>query len=130
MSTPVHRVAVAVVHREGRWLVARRRASVHLGGMWEFPGGKCDGAEHASETALRELREECGVVGVAERVLEMVVCAYEDRVVQITPVICRWLAGEAEPLGSEECRWVTLEELQLLAMPAKNAEIIRRVCDE
>jgi A/G-specific adenine glycosylase len=58
-------------------------------------------------------------------VLESITCAYEDRIVHITPVVCRWLSGEPRPLGSDECRWVTAKELEQLDMPAVNAGIVR-----
>ena len=38
-------VTAAVIERDGRFLVTRRQAGVHLEGYWEFPGGKCDPGE-------------------------------------------------------------------------------------
>ncbi|MCZ6745590.1 MAG: NUDIX domain-containing protein, partial [Acidobacteria bacterium] len=37
------RVAVALVMRSGRVLLARRAPGSHLEGFWEFPGGKIEG---------------------------------------------------------------------------------------
>ena len=51
-------VTAAVIYKEGRVLVARRKAGGDLAGKWEFPGGKLEPGE-TPETALRrELREE------------------------------------------------------------------------
>lgn len=124
MPKPVHRVALAIVHRGGRWLVARRHADAHLGGLWEFPGGKLHDGESAEECALRELEEECGVRATIERVLPAVACEYDDRIVHLIPVVCRWSAGEARPIASEICRWVEGDDLERLDMPAVNAGII------
>jgi len=120
-------VAIALVHRDERWLVARRPRHAHLGDLWEFPGGKCESGEDPAHAALRELREECGVQATAEQTLEPVVQEYPDRLVRITPVICCWQAGEPEPLGAQTPRWVTLGEMRELQMPAANAEVIRRL---
>jgi 8-oxo-dGTP diphosphatase len=125
VSKPVFEVALALVHRAGRWLVARRYADAHLGGMWEFPGGKCRSDESPSAAAVRELHEECGVRAAAEICLERLAYDYGDRLVNITPVICRWEAGEAHSIASEECRWVSREELGWLEMPPINADILR-----
>ncbi len=125
MDKPLQRVSLAIVHRDGRWLVARRRQAAHLGGLWEFPGGKLQPRETARAAALRELHEECGVHATAERTLDLQRCEYEDRVVELTPVVCQWVAGEAVPLGNEECRWVSPAELERLDMPAINSTIRR-----
>ena len=127
VSKPVLRVAVALVHRGGSWLVARRHDDAHLGGLWEFPGGKRLTDESAESAALRELIEECGVDAQAERVLDSVIHEDEQRHVTITPVICQWQAGAARPIASLECRWVTLAEMRRLEMPPANGEIIRQL---
>ena len=58
---PVIEVAAALVFRDGKLLITQRNADAHLGGLWEFPGGKRE-AEETFETCLtRELREELGI---------------------------------------------------------------------
>jgi mutator protein MutT len=127
VSKPVFDVALALVHRDGRWLVTKRYPHAHLGGLWEFPGGKCGPDETPMHTALRELREECRVQAVVQHSLDRLTHDYGDRVVNITPVICRWESGEAQPVASQECRWVSREELARLEMPAINADILRNM---
>lgn len=127
MSTTHEHVALALVHRDGRWLVARRLPNAHLGGLWEFPGGKSEANESPETTALRELMEECQVRAVAHRRLAPFIVEYAERTVELNPVICEWCSGEAISIESEECRWVTLAELRRLEMPAVNAEIVREL---
>jgi 8-oxo-dGTP diphosphatase len=52
---------LAVVLRDGRALVVRR-ANPPLAGRWGFPGGVLELGETVAEGAMRELREETGVV--------------------------------------------------------------------
>jgi 8-oxo-dGTP diphosphatase len=52
---------LAVVVRDGRALVVRR-ANPPLAGRWGFPGGVLELGETVAEGAMRELREETGVV--------------------------------------------------------------------
>lgn len=125
MSKPTYQVALALVRRPGEWLVALRHRAAHLGGLWEFPGGKCLANEAPTQAALRELHEECAVQAEPQCVLDVVTCEYEDRIVHLTPVLCRWLAGQPQALASEMCRWVSDAELEDLEMPAVNAGIIR-----
>jgi len=51
-------VVAAVIERDGRILIARRPAASHLGGLWEFPGGKRHPGESAEAALVREIREE------------------------------------------------------------------------
>lgn len=117
-------VALALVHQGRRWLVAKRPSHVHLAGFWEFPGGKIERDESIATAAIRELKEECGVSAVVERELAPVDWSFEERCVTLYPVICRWDAGDAQPLHGDECRWVTIVELRDLRMPGSNEGII------
>lgn len=117
-------VALAIIRRDDLWLVARRPRDVHLGGLWEFPGGKCEPGETPAAAAVREAHEECGVVVEPIRVLPPVRRDYGDRVIDLVAIACRWVSGDAKPIASEECRWVTLDELRRLDMPEVNGAIL------
>jgi mutator protein MutT len=54
-------VIAAVVSRGGELLVCQRPHEKRHGGLWEFPGGKCEPGESDADAARRELREELGV---------------------------------------------------------------------
>ena len=51
-------VVAAVIEQDGRFLVARRLRGTHLGGYWEFPGGKIGDGEALEDALRREIREE------------------------------------------------------------------------
>jgi mutator protein MutT len=55
------RVIAAVVTRQDRFLVCQRPPHKRHGGLWEFPGGKCEPGETDTDAIGRELREELGV---------------------------------------------------------------------
>jgi 8-oxo-dGTP diphosphatase len=55
------KVVAAVIERNGKFLVARRKPGLTAGGLWEFPGGKVEGGEAAERCLERELAEELGV---------------------------------------------------------------------
>jgi mutator protein MutT len=54
-------VTAAVIERDGKVLVARRKAGLIAGGLWEFPGGKLEDGEDPRRGLERELEEELGV---------------------------------------------------------------------
>lgn len=61
MSVNTVRVIAAVIAEDDRLLVCQRPRQKRHGGLWEFPGGKCESGESDFEAARRELREELGV---------------------------------------------------------------------
>jgi 8-oxo-dGTP diphosphatase len=57
----VRTVTAAVIERDGKVLVARRKPELVAGGLWEFPGGKLEAGETPERGLARELAEELGV---------------------------------------------------------------------
>jgi mutator protein MutT len=57
----VHVAVGVIVDAQGRVLVARRAHEQHLGGLWEFPGGKLEPGERAEQALYRELKEELAI---------------------------------------------------------------------
>jgi 8-oxo-dGTP diphosphatase len=62
-------VTAAVIERDGKVLVARRKAGLVAEGLWEFPGGKLEEGEEPRRGLERELEEELGVRAVAGELL-------------------------------------------------------------
>jgi 8-oxo-dGTP diphosphatase len=117
-------VAIAIPVRAGRVLVARRAEGTHLGGTWEFPGGKIRDGEAAAEAARRELLEETGLEARELEPLPVFVHDYPDRAVCLHCFVVREPVGEVEIAG-REWAWLLREELDAAAMPAANASILR-----
>ncbi len=117
-------VAAAVVERQGRFLVTRRKAGTHLGGVWEFPGGKCEPAESLESCLAREMREELAVDVVIHE--EMLVTAhdYPDRRVELHFFRCS-ISTEPTPALGQDMRWVSSEELRRLEFPSADVSLIR-----
>ena len=117
-------VTAAVIERDGCFLVTRRQKGVHLEGLWEFPGGKCDAGETLATCLARELREELDVEARIGREIYAVTHWYPERSVELHFFECQ-LAGEPRPQIGQEMRWVRREELPSLEFPPADAELIR-----
>lgn len=97
---------------EGKILACRRGLERHLGGLWEFPGGKIDAGETAEAALARELQEELGIV---VRVGEQLAAAVEwtDGAVSIRlrGFFCEISKGAPHAHEHEEIRWCEPSEL-------------------
>jgi 8-oxo-dGTP diphosphatase len=121
---PVLEVAAAIIERAGRILVTQRDPAKHMGGLWEFPGGKRERGESIEACLQRELDEELGVrVHVGARAA-IVPWAYPDRRVLLHFFRCRLAGGRIRPREGQAYRWVTPRELASLPMPPADAEIV------
>jgi 8-oxo-dGTP diphosphatase len=116
-------VAAGLVYREGKLLITRRHADAHLGGLWEFPGGKREANESFEECLVRELREEL-VVG---ELIETITHEYPDKTVCLRFFRCGWKQGEPRPLGCAEFQWVNAKELRNYEFPAADERLLRKL---
>jgi mutator protein MutT len=118
------RVAIALVGRDGSYLVRRRPEGTVLGGYWEFPGGKCEAGECPSAAAARECREELGMDVVVGRLRRRIEHHYAHGPVELSFFDCVTASPDAEPAAGTGFRWVAAGSLLGLAFPPANAPIL------
>jgi 8-oxo-dGTP diphosphatase len=105
-------VCGVIMDGRGRILACRRGLGRHLGGLWEFPGGKVDGAESHEVALARELAEELGIVVlVGERVGPVVEWTDGEVSIRLRAFRCGILIGEAKALEHEQILWCDAGEL-------------------
>ena len=119
-------VTAAVIERDGAFLVARRPAGVHLVGLWEFPGGKCEAGETLRDCLSREILEELGCGVVVGDEIYSASHDYRERTVQLHFFECR-LQGEPAANIGQELRWVARAALSSLAFPPADHQLIERL---
>jgi mutator protein MutT len=123
-------VAAGLVFRDGKLLIAQRHARSHLGGLWEFPGGKREPNESMLTCLERELMEELGIEVKIGPLLQTVDHVYPEKSVRLHFYRCAWTRHEPQKLGCPDFRWVTRHEMGDYEFPAADAEIVRRLKSE
>ena len=121
---PHYRIAVGVVWKRGKILIARRHERQMLGGLWEFPGGKQLKKEALSETVMREVVEETGVLCQVESAYVTVKQTYSHFKITLTAFKCRWRSGRARANASAQLKWILPADLRHYPMPRANRRIV------
>ncbi|WP_309044911.1 Nudix family hydrolase [Marinobacter sediminicola] len=120
-------VAVGVIVRQGRVLIARRPDHVHQGGLLEFPGGKVEPDETVQAALVREIAEETGL-NIPESSLRPVIGIrhdYGDKRVFLDVWRTDQAEGDAHGREGQPIEWVRPESLRDEDFPAANRPIIR-----
>jgi len=112
----------------GKILACRRGLERHLGGLWEFPGGKIDAYEGAEAALARELQEELGVtVRVGEPLAATVEWTDGAVSIRLRGFYCEITDGEPHAHEHEEIRWCVLAELSGLEWAEADVPLVREL---
>jgi mutator protein MutT len=117
-------VSAALVFRNGKLLITQRHAGAHLGGLWEFPGGKREPNETFEQCLVRELREELGIEVEVDEVIETLTHAYPEKTVVLKFFRCRWKQNEPRAIDCLDLKWVSAAELRDYEFPAADARLL------
>jgi len=120
-------VVAAIIRKDGKILITRRRPNAHLAGLWEFPGGKVEAGESLYAALEREIREE---VGLEIRIMDEFFTVdhdYPTKSVRLHFFNCMPLYGVARPLDVAELQWVNPQDLANYAFPPADTELLAKL---
>ena len=96
--------AGAIIH-QGKFLAARRSKDEKHAGWWEFPGGKFEDGENASECLVREIFEELELVVETGELIGKWIYDHGDIVVRLHVVECFIVSGEINLHVHDKLKW-------------------------
>jgi 8-oxo-dGTP diphosphatase len=118
-------VAAGLITRQGKYLIAKRKAGTHLAGLWEFPGGKREVGESLEECLRRELREELGIQIVASTPFRVVRHEYPDKRVEIYFFFCSGHQEQPQALGCDDLQWVGPKDFHNYEFPPADEPLLQ-----
>lgn len=121
---PIDVVAAVIYRQDGAILLSQRAAHQHLGGKWEFPGGKVEAGESLLRALSRELAEELGIHSNLAQPLMTVEHAYSDKSVRLHFFEVRDWQGEASGREGQTLAWVSPAELGNYDFPAADRPLM------
>lgn len=120
-------VSAALIFRAGKLLITQRHQHSHLGGLWEFPGGKREAGETYEQCLIREIREELGVEISVGELFEEISHDYPEKSVRLKFFICKLISGEPQPLDCAAVKWITAAELDAHKFPAADQQLLENL---
>ena len=123
-------VVAALIRRDGRILVSRRRPDQPMPSLWEFPGGKVEPGEAPVAALAREVTEELGCEVEVGRIDEVVFHAYPTFDLVMLVFACRLIRGEPRAETVADIAWVTPSELPSLDLLPADLPLARRLAAE
>src|SRR5580692_449417 len=126
-------VGVGSIIIEGDRVVLVKRAHPPIQGQWSIPGGVLEVGEMVREAAIREAREETGLIvepgellGVFDRILRDAEKRVQYHYVLIDFLCRRTGGGLSAASDAAEVRWFTLKELPALNLAQDTLEVIQK----
>ena len=126
-ARPAIHVALGVVLQDHQVLVGRRNSELHLGGYWEFPGGKVEEGETPRQAVVRELKEEVGLIikeTDAEPLIEFE-WFYDAQRYFFSVYTIKDYSSEPSLHFYQSLEWQAVSELKASNFPPANSVIIK-----
>ena len=123
----VMEVGCAVIAKSGKLLIAQRKPGAHLGGFWEFPGGKRYDHENMEACLIREVHEELGIWIRPRQFLRKTEHAYPDKNVALYFYLCDWVSGRPVRRDCLNFQWVEPVELRRFRFPLGDDVILNEL---
>ncbi|WP_051347276.1 Nudix family hydrolase [Thiomicrorhabdus chilensis] len=117
-------IAIGVLKRDQQVCISLRQKHQHLGGHWEFPGGKIESGETVEQALQREFLEELGVRTHQWQPLISVPWDYGEIAVRLHVYVSECFDGEPEGKEGQLVEWCEICDLTDKRFPEANAGIL------
>jgi len=123
----MQKVTAAIIEKDGKILIARRKKGDSQENKWEFPGGTIEASETPEECLKRELFEEFGVETRVEDFIGSSQFRSSPQPVELLAYKVFHLSGEFKLSAHQEIRWVLPSELNDYDFAQADRVIIRKL---
>ncbi|EKD58422.1 MAG: hypothetical protein ACD_56C00132G0005 [uncultured bacterium] len=125
--TDMKTATAAIISRNGKYLIAKRKAGGVVGGKWEFPGGKLEKNESPRDGLARELNEELAIDAEIGEFFDEHTHRYSAGSMRIFAFMVNFYTGKIELREHDEIRWVLAGELGKVDFIGNDKPIIRKL---
>ena len=120
-------VVAAIIQRDEKYFVARRKTGKHLEGFWEFPGGKIEEGESPENSLQRELQEEFGVTVEVGAFLGENTHDYGSAIIRLRAYRVVLNGDLKESTDHDAMDWCTLTQLKRLQLAPADVPLLKYI---
>ncbi len=124
MKQKIHVAVGLIKNNDNQYLISKRHAHLHQGGLWEFTGGKIEANETAYAALCRELYEELNLTVKQASPFVRISYAYPDKHVCLDVWLVDDFTGDLQSSSAQAIQWVSPAELPGYSFPAANKAIL------
>jgi 8-oxo-dGTP diphosphatase len=104
-------VTAAILIKDSKILIAKRKSDDRQANKWEFPGGTVEQNETPEECLKRELQEEFGINISVGTFFGENTYHYDHGSIKLLAYLASLVSGKLAPKDHSEFRWVSTEQL-------------------
>jgi len=124
-------VTAAIIEKDGKVLIGKRKEGRHHSGKWEFPGGTLEEGETYEECLKRELQEELAV----DAEIGELYCIGEHTItpewtIRLLAYRVTGISGILKTQEHDEIKWVRRQELADYEFPEADRPIVEKLISE
>ena len=120
-------VTAAILIKDSKILIAKRKAGDRLANKWEFPGGTVEDDESPEQCLKREMKEEFDInVTVGEYFCESIY-HYDHGSIKLLAYRTYWTGGEIQPKVHDDYKWIHISQLSDYDLAPADIPIAREI---
>lgn len=99
-------VSCAIIEHKGLVLAVQRNTDMDNPLLWEFPGGKLEQGEAATDCIVREIKEELGIRIRIVKALSSSEYNQNGHTIRLLPFVCHWESGTLQLHEHAALQWL------------------------
>ena len=111
MDKPVRKAVRCYLIKDNKVVVTKYKENNKKAGYYEIPGGKIEDGETPQQTAIREMKEETGLIIKNLKYKGNLIIEYPNRVFDFDMFLCNECEGEPQEFEENTSEWIEINEL-------------------
>lgn len=120
-------VTAAIIQQKKEILAARRKPAGHMGGYWEFPGGKIESGESPEQCLQRELKEELNIQTKIGSFFGESCYDYGTKEIRLLCYYAEYLGGTFSLRDHDAIRWLPVHQLLSLRWAPADIALVEKL---